>query len=669
MRKFSYTFIATVNDGLNSTDQNITININNVNEAPVFTSSNTASVNENQISAITLSATDDDNDTLTYSIRGTNASSFNINSSTGVVTFKTAPDYQAKTTYRFIASVDDGVYSIDQDIVININDLEDTDGDFIPDNIETMLGFDSNNADQDGNGIVDGLDSTTNAGSDQFFNREWHIRSLGTQVNPYTESLTIAGNDLNLINIYHAYMGYNNGNPLVVQIVDTGVDANHEDLVQNMDLNLSRDSNTRSMGNPVETGTHGTMCAGIIGARAFNGKGVRGVAPFVKIAGSNWLGYQSTAELEEAWTKNDPDAKIILASNSWGTESASPSTFYEDLMEYGANNLRKVDGIAKGKLFLKAAGNGRGNRHDSGLSYASSNPYVITVAALKNDNTYASYSSPGSNILVSGYSGNFYNDSATIATTTVTGTSAVKEDLSWDSTKGCYVRSSDNECAEPTWDEDTNHNYTYGMNGTSAATPTVAGSLALVLEACPTLTWRDVKYLIAKNAIQIDPTNDSWQTNSAGLHHSVDYGFGLINPKGMIKECKSGYTPLPDSSTFTESFDPDDIAIPDNDSTGISYTFTISNDKIIEWLGVTIYSDHSYGGDLEIYLTSPSGTKTRLMLGDNSGNDYSLSAGFRYGSVAFMGESSAGDWTLEIVDIAQDDSGSLQKIDFEVFGH
>ncbi|MBA1420061.1 MAG: S8 family serine peptidase, partial [Epsilonproteobacteria bacterium] len=522
----------------------------------------------------------------------------------------------------------------------------DFDNDFIPDNIEDYLGMDKNNSDQNNNGIVDGLESSIDSISDQFFNKQWHIQSLGTQVNPYPESLTIEGNDLNIVDIYHNYMGYNNGNPLVVQVVDTGVDANHEDLVQNMDLYLSRDSDAGKMGDPIETGTHGTKVAGIIGARAFNGKGVRGIAPFVKIAGSNWIGYQSAAEIEEVWTKNDPDAKIILASNSWGTDSASPDTLYEDLMSYAANNLRKVDGVARGKLFIKAAVNGRLNNHDSGLSYTSSNPYVITVAALKNNNTYASYSSPGSNILVSGYSGNFFNDSATIATTTVTGTSAA------------------------TWDEDTNHNYTYGMNGTSAATPTVAGCLALVLEACPTLMWRDVKYLIAKDAIKIDSTNSSWQTNAVGLHHSVDYGFGLINPKGMIEECKSGYTPLPSSTTFTESFDPDpDIAIPDNDENGISYTFTVSNSKTIEWLGVTIYSDHTYGGDLEIYLISPSGTKTRLMLGNNSGNDYSLSEGFRYGSVAFMGEQSAGNWTLKIVDIEEENAGSLQKIDFEVFGH
>ncbi len=566
-----------------------------------------------------------------------------------------------------IRAISNGL-SIDDSFRVSLATNDDIDNDYIPSDIEEMLGMNKNSSDQNNNGIVDGLESSQDSISDRFFDKQWFIRSIGSQVNPFKDSLTIEGNDLGVMDIYHSYMGYNKGNPIVVQVVDTGVDASHEDLKQNMDLTLSRNSETASMGDPVETGEHGTMCAGIIGARAFNGVGLRGVAPFAKIAGSNWLGYQSVAELEEVWTKNDPKGKIAISNNSWGNEQADPNTLYEELMEYGAKNLRIFDEKVKGKLFVVAAGNGRENNHDCGLSYMSANPYVITVAALKNDNTFASYSSVGSSLFISGYGGNNFNNSATIATTYVTGKSAPIEELTWSDTKECFIKAN-GECSFPTWNEDEKRNYTYAMNGTSSAAPTVSGSLALVLEACPWLGWRDIKYIMAKTAKKVDVSNSTWVENSAGFHHSTDYGFGLINPKSMIDTCKGDYKTLPDSVVFSELFEDINKSIPDDNTKSVVHRFSVVQDRAIEWIGLTIFSEHSCGGDLEIYLSSPSGTKTRLMLGNNSGGCYSLADGFRYGSVAFYGEKSAGDWTLEIVDKASGDSGSLQKIKFEVFGY
>jgi kexin len=190
------------------------------------------------------------------------------------------------------------------------------------------------------------------------------------------------------------------------------------------------------------------------------------------------------------------------------------------------------------------------------------------------------------------------------------------------------------------------------------------------LEACPTLSWRDVKYLIAKTAIKIDPFNSTWQTNSAGFHHSVDYGFGLINGSEMIKQCQSNYIALADFNITTESISDINMTIPDNMQSGILYDFDITIDKKIEWLGVTLYSDHNNSADLEIYLRSPSGTLTRLMKGNNTGgNIYTLTTGFRFGSVAFMDESSAGTWRLEISDLKITKTGTLKKLYFTVMGH
>ena len=58
-------------------------------------------------------------------------------------------------------------------------------------------------------------------------------------------------------------------------------------------------------------------------------------------------------------------------------------------------------------------------------------------------------------------------------------------------------------------------NYTHIMNGTSAATPMVAGVAALILEANPALTWREVRYILATTARKNDPADSGWQTNGA----------------------------------------------------------------------------------------------------------------------------------------------------------
>ena len=81
--------------------------------APVFTSPATASVEENQTAAYTAVATDADGDDLTYSLSGTDAALFTINAATGVVSFNEAPDVEAPSDAN-----GDNVY----DIVVTASD-------------------------------------------------------------------------------------------------------------------------------------------------------------------------------------------------------------------------------------------------------------------------------------------------------------------------------------------------------------------------------------------------------------------------------------------------------------------------------------------------------------------------------------------------------------------
>jgi hypothetical protein len=118
--KNTYTTTVTVSDGTASTTQNITVNVTNVNDnAPVITSAAIFSADENQTSIGTVSAADADGDTLTYSISG---SEINISSS-GVLTFTSAPDYETKTSYSATVTVSDGIASVTQAITVNVTDV------------------------------------------------------------------------------------------------------------------------------------------------------------------------------------------------------------------------------------------------------------------------------------------------------------------------------------------------------------------------------------------------------------------------------------------------------------------------------------------------------------------------------------------------------------------
>ncbi len=143
---YSFTVVASVTaDGVtHSASQIITLNVTDLNDnAPVFTSSATASVNENiavnddgdtQGSAATIytaiAAPDDAGDTVSYSLTSANdGDSFGINASTGDVWFRAAPDFETKSSYSFtvVASVTaDGVtHSESQIITLSVTDLND----------------------------------------------------------------------------------------------------------------------------------------------------------------------------------------------------------------------------------------------------------------------------------------------------------------------------------------------------------------------------------------------------------------------------------------------------------------------------------------------------------------------------------------------------------------
>ena len=118
-------------DGVNITTQAVTISVTNVNEAPTVTSAATASFAENATGTVyTAAATDPDaGTTLTYSISGADASLFDINGTTGTVTFKSSPNYEAPTdaggnnVYDVNVTASDGTNAATEAVAINITNV------------------------------------------------------------------------------------------------------------------------------------------------------------------------------------------------------------------------------------------------------------------------------------------------------------------------------------------------------------------------------------------------------------------------------------------------------------------------------------------------------------------------------------------------------------------
>ncbi len=512
----------------------------------------------------------------------------------------------------------------------------DSDNDYIPDNIERLLNKDSNNDDENNNSIKDGLEG------DALFDKQWYIHATGSPTNP-SEVVSIEGNDLNLLSVYSQYMGYNRGDPIILQIVDSGVDIEHEDLKANIDMN--RSLNGAQQGNPEPGGfflPHGTMLAGIAAARAFNGVGVRGVAPFAKIAGSNWLVQQSLDGLDAAWLSGAGANKIAVSNNSWGTYYTI-DTFYEDIMQEGTATLR--DG--KGRVYIFASGNAREEHADSNIQYVINNRFALVVSALNYQNKVAAYSTPGANVWVSAYGGDAdYDEGPTIATTYPSGS------------------------ATQTWDEDTKHNYTYAMAGSSAAAPMVSGSVALILEACPQLGWRDVKYVIAKTAKIVDSNNSNWITNSANMHFSRDYGFGLIDTEAAIKMCQNNYSNLLSQKRADVTFK---AYLNIKSTTRVE--LNVTKDIKAEWVEATVDIDTQNASNLDIYLSSPSGTKVQLVKSGTMVDQFHIpdanwmNGGFRFSTGAFLDEATAGKWILSVENSTQSTTALLKSINIKIYGH
>jgi subtilisin family serine protease len=240
------------------------------------------------------------------------------------------------------------------------------------------------------------------------------------------------------------------GDPsVVVAVTDTGVDFGHPDLsaqrwVNTLDPVNGADDDGNGLvddwsgwdfvnddNDPTDDHDHGTHVSGTIGAAGDNGVGVVGVNWNVKLIALKFLNAAGSGTTADAIasTLYAADHGADVASNSWGGGPFDQALL--DAIAYGAS---------RGMLFVAAAGNDSQN-NDVTPTYPGSygSPAVLAVAATDHNDALASFSSygaqsvdlgaPGVNIL-STARGNTYKsfNGTSMATPHVAGAAALVED-------------------------------------------------------------------------------------------------------------------------------------------------------------------------------------------------------------------------------------------------
>ncbi|WP_298773362.1 S8 family serine peptidase [uncultured Shewanella sp.] len=530
---------------------------------------------------------------------------------------------------------------------------------------------------------------------DPLYQYQWHLHNTGQ--NNFAQKGGTAGEDMNL---NEAIAQGFHGQGVTVAVIDGEIDISHPNLQNNVisggSLNLVTGSNDPTSHDA--SNSHGTAVAGIIAAEGWNNIGGRGVAPKANIIGFNYL------DSNQTFTD-------FLLSHGKGEQSKHAQIFnqsYVSVQPFPTNINHAEDEVYKeittqsfsgrGSLFIQGAGNSfthirtddaelspateKSNYglpfHNANMTPSATNFYNLTVSGLNAKGQRSSYSSVGANIFVSAPAGEYGVTQPAILTTDQQGCQSgysnrfAQLDLLTPFDDGSHPLNSDCD-------------YTAHMNGTSAAAPNVSGAIAVIWGANPSLTWRDIRHVLASTAtqvdkniqpitIQIDPTghNDTyiaipgWTTNAAGFHFHDFYGFGRVNVSDAVAMAINyqedlGQYRVSDWNTVWNI----DKKILDGDINGVSSTIDVDDDWLIEGVQIKLTAKHWRLPDLAVELISPSGTRSVIMTPYNGyvyqGDSYDFDSyinGYEETpmlSNAFYGESTKGKWTLRLIDVNNGD--------------
>jgi len=238
--------------------------------------------------------------------------------------------------------------------------------------------------------------------NDPLFANLWGLSNIGQKDS--NGKVGKAGIDVNIEKAWDIQTG---SKKIIVAVIDTGIDYNHPDLKANMWVNTAEKNGKKGVdddgngviddiygynsvannGDPMDDQGHGSHCAGTIGAKGNDGKGIVGVNWDTSLMAVKFLDKDGSGSLENAIRAIDYATKMgaKVLSNSWGGGG-----FSQALMD-AIKRSEKA-----GTIFIAAAGNDYNNNDTSATYPAGYNvDNVVSVAAVNNQGIKADFSNYG----------------------------------------------------------------------------------------------------------------------------------------------------------------------------------------------------------------------------------------------------------------------------------
>jgi len=193
------------------------------------------------------------------------------------------------------------------------------------------------------------------------------------------------------------------------------------------------------------------------------------------------------------------------------------------------------------------------------------------------------------------------------------------------------------------------------------------------LQANPLLNWRQVQDIFIKCARKVDPTDEDWTTNGAGLHVNHKFGFGLLDASAAVNIAGNYTLSNVHSRPYVSWYQEQTVGVTFSQmQSHTSNMFVPVETFSIEHAIVSCEVKTHFRSDLSIGLISPMGTRSVLASVHHNGRhdeltDYPISWNFT--SFRHWEESALGVWSLVVADESNvADSNSFVRWTLTLYG-